>query len=636
MAQIAWVIPLLPLLAALFIACFGHRVVGHGDRVGIAGVSVAFILSVAVLADVIGGGSAAGTVTWAVHGETALRLGYDVSALNALMLVIVTFVSLMVHVYSLEYMHGDVRYKRYYAVLSLFTFSMLGLVLADNFLFLFVFWELVGLCSYLLIGHWYEVPDNVRAANKAFLTTRVGDVGMFLGILLLFAATGSFRFDDIASAVAAGQISGVVLTAGAILVFAGAVGKSAQFPLHVWLPDAMAGPTPASALIHAATMVAAGVYLVARAFAIFEPSPTAMDVVTWIGAFTALFAATMAVVMDDIKRVLAYSTVSQLGFMVAALGLEAYTAALFHLTTHAFFKALLFLASGSVIHAVGTQNMHEMGGLFRKLPVTGWTWLVGAGALIGIPPLSGFWSKEEILVDALAGKPAIFWMLLAAAALTAFYTTRATYLTFFGRPRNAAAFAKAHEGGMVMTYPLVILSVLAAGSGFLAGPFSRFIYYGHPHRADFSPFVFAAATIAWVAGTGLAVVMYKYAVTPRRRLVSVFYPIWRLLKQRYYIDDAYNLVFVRGAVGLAGIAAWFDKYVVDGIVNGVAWATGKLSDFVGEFDSEVVDGAVNGIAGAFVAGGRLLRRAQTGFFQSYALVLFVGLVAGLVILVIGG
>jgi len=280
--------------------------------------------------------------------------------------------------------------------------------------------------------------------------------------------------------------------------------------------------------------------------------------------------------------------------------------------------------------------MHEMGGLFRKLPITGWTWLVGAGALIGIPPLSGFWSKEEILIDALAANPAVFWMLLAAALLTAFYTTRATYMTFFGRPRNEAAYAKAHEGGMVMTYPLVILGALAAVAGFFAGPFSELVYYGHPHRAPFNPFVFAAATAAWVSGVLAALAVYKYDLVSRAALIRAFYPIWRLLKQRYYIDDAYNLVFVRGSLALAGIAAWFDKYVIDGIVNGVAWATGKLSESVGDFDSGVVDGAVNGIAGAFVAGGRLLRRAQTGFFQSYALAAFLGLVAGLVILVIGG
>lgn len=636
MVQLAWLIPVLPLLAAMIIAFFGHRTVGQGDRIGIGAIASAFVLSVGVLIDVMNGATAAGSVIWAIHGDLVLRLGYEVGGIGALMLVIVTFVSLMVQIFSVEYMHDDVRYRRYYAVLSLFTFSMLGLVLADNLLFLFIFWELVGLCSYLLIGHWYESLENVRAANKAFLTTRVGDVGMFIGIMLLFSQTGTFRFDEIAAAIAAGDVHAAALTASAILIFAGAVGKSAQFPLHVWLPDAMAGPTPASALIHAATMVAAGVYLVAKGFAIFEPSATAMNVVAWVGAVTALFAATIAVVMEDIKKVLAYSTVSQLGFMVAALGVGAYTAAMFHLMTHAFFKALLFLASGSVIHAVGTQNMHEMGGLFRKLPITGWTWLIGAGALIGIPPLSGFWSKEEILIDALAANPSLFWTLIAAAALTAFYTTRATYMTFFGQPRNKEAYDRAREGGMVMTYPLVILGFFAAVSGFVAGPFANLIYYGQPHRAEFDPFVFGAATAAWVPGVLLALAFYKYNLISRRTIIQVFYPVWRLLKQRYYIDDAYNFVFVRGSIALAGIVAWFDKVVVDGIVNGVAWSTGKLSDFVGDFDRGVVDGAVNGIAGAFVVGGRWLRRAQTGLFQSYALVLFLGLVAGLVILAIGG
>ncbi len=615
---------------------FGQRLPGQGDRIGIGAMSVAFILSVGVFIGVMNGATAANSFTWAIHGDLALRLGYEVGGIGALMLVVVTLVSLMVHIFSIEYMKGDVRYRRYYAVLSLFTFSMLGLVLADNLLFLFIFWELVGLCSFLLIGHWYENLDNVRAANKAFLTTRVGDVGMFIGIMLLFSQAGSFRFDEIAAAIAAGDVPGWALTASAILIFAGAVGKSAQFPLHVWLPDAMAGPTPASALIHAATMVAAGVYLVAKGFAIFQPSDTAMNVVAWVGAITALFAATIAVVMDDIKRVLAYSTISQLGFMVAALGVGAYTAAMFHLMTHAFFKALLFLASGAVIHAVGTQNMHEMGGLFRKLPVTGWTWLIGAGALIGIPPLSGFWSKEEILIDALAANPTIFWVLIAAAALTSFYTVRATYMTFFGRPRNVEAYEKAHEGGMVMTYPLIILGFFAAVSGFVAGPFADLIYYGQPHRAEFDVFVFGTATGAWVPGLLIALAIYKYNLISRRTLIRVFYPVWMLLKRRYYIDDVYNLVFVRGTIGLAMFIAWIDKTVVDGIVNGVAWVFGKLSEFIGEFDLGVVDGAVNGIAGAFVVGSRLFRRVQTGLFQSYALVLFLGLVAGLVILVIGG
>src|SRR5690625_572856 len=320
MVELAWLVPVFPLAAAIIIAFFGRHTAGQGDRIGIGAISLSFLLSLGVLVDVNQGATAAKSFTWAVHGDTVLNLGYEVGGIAALMLVVVTLVSLMVQIFSVDYMKGDVRYRRYYGVLSLFTFSMLGLVMADNLLFLFILWELVGLCSYLLISHWYENLDNVRAANKAFLTNRVGDMAMFLGIIVVFTQVGSFRFDDIAAAVGSGAFSGTMLTIGAVLIFGGAVSKSAQFPLHVWLPDAMAGPTPASALIHAATMVAAGVYLVAKAFVMFSPSPDAMLVVAWVGAVTALFAATVAVVQDDIKRVLAYSTISQLGFMVAALG----------------------------------------------------------------------------------------------------------------------------------------------------------------------------------------------------------------------------------------------------------------------------------------------------------------------------
>lgn len=636
MVELAWLIPVFPLIAAVIIAFWGQHTAGQGDRIGIGAISLSFLLSLGVLVGVNGGGTAAKSFTWAVHGDTVLRLGYEVGGLSALMMVVVTLVSLMVHIFSIEYMKGDVRYRRYYGVLSLFTFSMLGLVMADNLVFLFILWELVGVCSFLLIGHWYENLDNVRAANKAFMTNRVGDVAMFIGIIVIFTQVGSFRFDDIAAAIAAGEFGGSMLTIGAILLFGGAVSKSAQFPLHVWLPDAMAGPTPASALIHAATMVAAGVYMVAKAFVIFAPSVEALQTVAWVGAITALFAATIALVMDDIKKVLAYSTISQLGFMVAALGVGAYTAAMFHLMTHAFFKALLFLGSGSIIHATGTQNMHQMGGLFRKLPITSWTWMIGAGALIGIPPLSGFWSKEEILVEALAQNPGVFWTLIAAATLTSFYTVRATYLTFFGRPRDEAAYDKAREGGMVMTYPLIILGVLGAVSGFFATPFGRLVFHGEPYHGEFSLFVFGVATGAWVLGLLVALAIYMYNIVSRRTIIKVFFPVWNLLKRRYYIDDLYDFVFVKGTIGLGYVVAWFDRTVVDGIVNGVAWLTRKLGDFVGEFDFGIIDGAVNGIAGAFVAGSRAFRRVQTGSFGSYALVLFLGLLAGLVFLVIGG
>src|SRR5690625_2754466 len=377
---------------------------------------MSFLLSVGVFFSVIGGTTVAFNIRWAVIGQSVLQMGFQVDALTATMLVVVTLVSLLVQIYSLGYMHGDRRYKRYYSILSLFTFSMLGLVLADNFFLLFVFWELVGLCSFLLIGHWFEKKEVGNSAMKAFLTTRVGDIGMLIGLILIWVYTGSFEFSAVAQAIGAGELGGVALGVTAILVFLGAVGKSAQFPLHVWLPDAMAGPTAVSALIHAATMVAAGVYLVARAYAVFEPSSMALLSVAWVGGITAIFAASIALVQNDIKRVLAFSTISQLGFMMLALGVGGYTAAIFHLVTHAIFKALLFLGSGSVTHGADTQDMREMGGLRKKMPTTFWTWLVGSAALAGIPPLAGFWSKEEIMLDVFfQGNPALFWISVVAA-----------------------------------------------------------------------------------------------------------------------------------------------------------------------------------------------------------------------------
>ena len=433
MAELAWIIPVLPFISFLIIALAGHKTPGDGDKVGIAAILAAFVLSLIVFFEVVGGGSAVGAFEWAKVGSVSVGMGYHIDALAATMLVVVTLVSLLVHIYSLGYMHGDSRCKRYYSVLSLFTGSMLGLVIADNFLMLFIFWELIGLCSYLLIGHWYEKVDVGFAAMKAFLTTRVGDIALLIGIFVLFFNTQTFNFVGVQEQVAAGQFAGAALAAAAILIFAGAVGKSAQFPLHTWLPDAMAGPTPVSALIHAATLVAAGVYLVARSYGIFAGSETAMLTVAWVGGFTALFAATIALVMTDIKKVLAYSTVSQLGFMVTALGVGGFTAGFFHLVTHAVFKALLFLGSGSVIHGTDTQDMREMGGLRQKMPVTFWTWLIGGLALAGVYPLAGFWSKDEIMLAAHeGGYTALFWILVIASTLTAFYIARATIMTFFG------------------------------------------------------------------------------------------------------------------------------------------------------------------------------------------------------------
>ena len=641
MAELAWLVPILPLASFLFISLAGQTVKGDGDRFGIVAVGVVLHPLVDGLLRRHRGRRVSADFLWAFFGAINLRMGYQVDPLTATMLVVVTLISLLVHIYSLGYMKGDVRYKRYYSILSLFTASMLGLVLADNFLMLFIFWELIGLCSFLLIGHWYEKRDVGFAAMKAFLTTRVGDVGMFIGIMLLFFHTRSFEFEAVAESVAAGNLAGAALAIAAVLIFAGAVGKSAQFPLHVWLPDAMAGPTSVSALIHAATLVAAGVYLVARSYGIFAPSPTALMTVAWIGGITAIFAASIALVMEDIKKVLAYSTVSQLGFMMVGLGVGGFTAGIFHLVTHAIFKALLFLASGSVIHGVDTQNMHEMGGLRKKMPITFWTWAIGSAALAGIYPLAGFWSKDEILLAAYEGHfTALFWILVVAATFTAFYITRATILTFFGKPRDKRRYDHAHESPLSMTVPLVILAVLAVVLGFANSPhtdwwFSHFVYYGHPHEAAASGFVLFWATASWIIGVGGAILIYGMGVISRRAIIENLRPVWTLLKNKYYFDELYYLVFVRGTVALARIVGWFDRVVVDGIINLVGYGTAKMSRATGEFDRDVIDGAVNGIAVLFKSGGAVLRRLQTGYVQSYVLALFLTVVVGLLVFALG-
>lgn len=649
MAQLAWLVPLIPGLSALVLAFWGKRLSREGDWLGIGAVGLSWLLSLAILADVMRGGQASASFVWATFAPGAgpaaggLRLGFQVDPLAAVMLVVVTSVSLAVHVFSVGYMHGDPRYKRYFTMLSFFTFSMLGLVVADNFLLLFIFWELVGLASYALIGHYYERPEARYASMKAFLTTRVGDVAMFVGILLLFRELHTFSFREIFEAIEHGEISTGTLTVAAILVFGGAVGKSAQIPLHVWLPDAMAGPTAVSALIHAATMVAAGVYLVARAFGVFAPAPQALEVVAWIGGITALFAATIALVREDIKQVLAYSTVSQLGYMMMGLGLGAYTAGFFHLTTHAFFKALLFLASGSVIHAMHhEQNMHKMGGLFRKMPVTGLTWIVGAAALAGIPPFSGFWSKDEILLAAYrSSTPALYWIGTVAAVLTAFYVTRATWLVFFGEPRDRELHEHAHESPAVMTGPLVALAVPAALIGLWNSPLSGFafghlVYFEEFHELEPSLTVTGLAIGGALLGVLGALVVYAWRLIPAAAVVRAAGPLYTLLKRKYFVDELYHWLFVQGTVALARICGWFDQVVIDGLVNGVARFTRGLSEGSGYVDQHVIDGAVNLTASGTVAAGNQLRKAQVGYVQAYALTLFASVVVGLILFTMGG
>ncbi len=474
-------IMILPVAAFAVQILVGRKLPRGGDWLSTAAIFGTFYCAVRVFLNVLHGGGPdfreMYAWSWLALPGFSLDVGIWVDSVTAVMLIVVTLVSSLIHLYSVGYMHDDPRYSRYYAYLSLFSFSMLGIVLTDSLFFLYIFWELVGISSYLLIGFWFEKPAAASAGKKAFITTRIGDVGMFIGIMIVFTHIGQVSYSAFFSSVANGNWDNTLLTVAGVFLFMGAVGKSAQFPLHVWLPDAMEGPTPVSALIHAATMVAAGVYMVARLFVVFTPD--ALLVIAYTGAITAFFASTVAIVMTDIKRVLAYSTLSQLGYMMLALGVGGYVAGVFHLMTHAFFKALLFLGAGSVIHAVDTNEIPEMGGLRKKMPITFLTFLAATLAISGVPFFSGFYSKDAILGEALAfglqnGHLILFIMALVAAGITSFYMFRLIFVAFTGEPRNQERFQKAHESPWVMTVPLVVLAVLAVSSGW-GGWFERFV-----------------------------------------------------------------------------------------------------------------------------------------------------------------
>ena len=640
--ELTWLIPVLPLLAFGLILLTGRKGPGQGAYIAIGAIVSSFVLSMLIVAATVSrafGGHEfepfAKSALWAVVGATPIHMGFVVDQLTAVMLVVVTVVAMLVQIYSVGYMHGDPRYPRYYAYLSLFSAAMLSLVIADNLLLFFISWELVGLTSYLLIGFWFEKPAAMRAAKKAFIVTRVGDVGFFMGLLLLFYYTGTVNMRDMFATLPAlmtvKMLGLSLLPLAALLLFAGAVGKSAQFPLHVWLPDAMEGPTPVSALIHAATMVAAGVYLVGRMYPVFaaDPHGTALTVVAIIGAITALMAATIATVQNDIKRVLAYSTISQLGYMMLALGLGpiGYTAGLFHLMTHAFFKANLFLGSGSVIHGTGTQDMREMGGLAKKMPRTYWTFLIGTAALAGLPLTAGFFSKDEILLGAFHTSMPLFAVALTAAFLTAFYMTRLMAMTFWGEPRKHDVHA--HESPHVMTSPLIVLAVLSIFAGWIGWPghnlFHHFVHFGEAEAEGFNPLVALLATSA--AGLGILLgwaIFVKQAISAsifRRKLPWVY----NLLANKYYFDEIYWAVLVVPLFWVTMMLARFDQKIVDGIVNGVGYVTLGLSIVWAWFDKWIVDGAVNLVGGMTKLLGRLLRFTQTGMEQDYALFLFVGL-----------
>jgi NADH-quinone oxidoreductase subunit L len=616
MPALVWLIPLLPLLGMLVNALGGRAIGRRAHWVAVPALAAAFVASCAVFVRVWRGETWTGDLfPWVSAGGFTTAVTAQVDQLSAVMLLVVTGVGFLIHLYSAGYMHGDPGYARFFTYLNLFVFSMVMLVLAGDFLLLYVFWEAVGLCSYLLIGFWYEKQSATDAGKKAFIVNRVGDFGFGLGVMLIWTTFGTLNYGEV-FARADGSVSVGTYAAIALLLFMGACGKSAQLPLYTWLPDAMEGPTPVSALIHAATMVTAGVYMVARCHKLFEMAPLSLDVVAWIGGLTALFAATIGLAQTDIKRVLAYSTISQLGYMFAAVGVGAYAAGIYHLVTHAFFKALLFLGAGSVIHGLrGEQDMRRMGGLAPRMLVTTVTFLVGALGLSGVPPLAGFFSKDEILGAAFhAGRPALWALLLAGAFLTAFYTFRVVFLTFFGSPRMSRDAAHhLHESPPVMTLPLVVLAALTAVAGVVGMPsaggtaFARFLapVLPLPEGEHSSSVAFALLVVSAVVAVGGVVAAWAaYGRRPVRpeRIGAPTNPVHVLVFNKYYVDELYDALFVRPILGLSG---WCARV----------------------FDARVIDGAVNGVARLVIEWAQGLRRVQTGFVMNYALGILLGAVA---------
>ena len=689
LCQQSLIILILPLAAFVVQVFSGRKLPRQGDWVPTSAMFVALVIAAKMFfVDLLGSPTgvvrqvwhpAAGAYWLAPGGGAAggfrIDFGIMVDNLTIVMLLVVTLVSFLVHLYSCGYMHGEERYNRFFAYLALFTFSMLGLCISSNLLFVFIFWELVGLCSYFLIGFYFEKKSASNAAIKAFITTRVGDIGFFLAIMIILTQVGSLDFDRIFASVQENRWSMGLLTAAGICLFAGAAGKSAQFPLHIWLPDAMEGPTPVSALIHAATMVAAGVYLMGRMFPFlagatyfsgdFWSSPS-LDVVAITGGFTAFFAATIAFAQTDIKKVLAYSTVSQLGYMMLGVGVGSVGAGLFHLTTHAFFKALLFLGSGSVIHAVHSNELKDMGGLRRKMPITFATFLIGTLAIAGLPFLSGFYSKEAILTQAMAVaniKGSYHWLPflfgIVTALMTTFYMFRLFFKTFLGEPRNHHAYDHAHESPWTMTVPLCILAVLSvvAGGAFWNETPKWFENRVASQLMAFSPLeehllsagafkgmeegvhhahhsVLTMSLVAFLAGlAGAALFFLPASPLSKRELVrpgTALGALYRGASNLWYVDrflTAFALGFVHFFRKTCG---YFDKYVVDGLVNlqgylcrFVAWVVG-IADYWG------VDGTVRGIGDATLQGGRKLRKLQTGLLGQYvyaSILLFAGVMA---------
>ncbi len=621
-----YLVPLLPLAAFVINIFLGRLLKEKAAWVSIAASAAACALALSPIYQVTQGAHLHHEFLWLTLGRYALEFGYLLDPLAATLLFVVTVVGTLIQVYASGYMHGDIRFSRFFAYVSLFMSAMLTLVIANNFLMFFISWEIMGLCSYLLIGFWFEKDSAANAGRKAFLTTRVGDVGFFFGILTLFTATGTLAFGELHDAVHHAALPGL-LPMAALFIFCGTIGKSAQFPLHVWLPDAMEGPTPVSALIHAATMVAAGVYLIARSFPLFETLPQALSVVAWIGTITAMMAAFFALTAIDIKKVLAYSTISQLGYMVAALGLGGLAAGTFHLMTHAFFKALLFMGAGSVIHGTGTQDIRELGGLFGKMKHTSWTFLIAAIAIAGVPPFAGFWSKDEILLEAWKNNGVIFVLLLITALMTAFYMFRLVFLTFFGKARNHEIHP--HESPASMTAPLWVLAVGSIllglpGSPFFGNWFQHFLHHGHGEAHVINWAVIVLSLLSALGGIGLAALMYLKTPALAEKAGSIFRPLYTASQNKFWFDEIYSALLIRPFHKLGALLFGFDKTVVDGAVNGTGWTTVKAGVIHRWIDQYIVDGLVNFTGALTRFFSAVLRRIQTGFVQNYLLFAFLG------------
>lgn len=671
---IALAVLLLPLLSFIVLIFFGKRLSANSGYIGTAFLGADLLLSLSILFSKLTDSAPVWDVTFTwVDFHTMMNvlplkldIGIMVDNLTAVMLVVVTLISGLVHLFSLGYMKDDVRYSRYYAYLGFFTFSMLGIVLTNNYFLMYAFWELVGVSSYLLIGHWYEKKSASDAAKKAFIVNRVGDFGFLIGIMIVWMQFATTTFHGVFSAIGSGTIpfgSDAWLTAAGILIFCGAVGKSAQFPLHVWLPDAMEGPTPVSALIHAATMVAAGVYLIARTFPMLTAD--ALMVIAYIGAITAFISATVAMVQNDIKKILAYSTISQLGYMVLGLGVGAFTSGVFHLVTHAAFKAGLFLGSGSVIYAMhkalhhvddhhtDAQDVRFMGGLKKRMPITFWAMLMFSLAISGVPFTSGFLSKDEILAGSLAyahftGQIFIPIIGFTVAGMTSFYMFRLIILTFLGKHQDPKREEHIHESPNVMTIPLIVLASLSFFIFFSFNPFGA--SSGWFYSKITTPHVVVPANLAatpteefieeihhqhtmtmmlsvGAAGLGilLAFIIYYWKKVSADALERALKPVHTFLYRKWFFDELYDKTAVAGTLGIARIFAWFDAKVIDGAVNGAASITKVGSTISAKFDTYVVDGIVNFTA--YFAGlfGLIFRKVQTGKVQTYILFALVGM-----------